>query len=177
MTFPPATLASARRVRLLVLDVDGVLTDGRLYYLEGDREAKTFFTQDGAALKMLMATGIAVAIVTGRRSEVVRRRAAELGIERVFEGVDDKGRCIDELGVTTGISGLEMAYVGDDLPDLPAFNRVAFKITVPGAHPVVLDRADYVTSAPAGLGAVREVCELLMVAQGTWADALARFDR
>ena len=177
MSFPAAALASAKRVRLLVLDVDGVLTDGRLYYLEGDREAKAFFTQDGAGLKMLMTTGISVAIVTGRRSDVVRRRASELGIRRLFEGVDDKGACIDELAVTTGISGVEMAHVGDDLPDLPAFNRVGFKIGVPGAHPVVLDRADYVTSAPAGLGAVREVCELLMVAQDTWTAALGRFDR
>jgi len=177
MTFPDAALTSARRVRLLVLDVDGVLTDGRLYYFEGEREAKAFCTQDGAALKMLMSTGVDVAIVTGRRSDVVRRRADELGVELLFEGADDKGACIAELGVRTGVAGVEMAHVGDDVPDLPAFNRVGFKIAVPGAHPTVLERADYVTTAAPGGGAVREVCQLLMVAQSTWAAALARFDR
>lgn len=177
MSFPPRALDLASKIRLLVLDVDGVLTDGRLYYGADGAESKAFATQDGAAIKMLLVTGVEVAIVTGRRSEIVARRAAELGIQHVHQGADDKASVLAQLTSATGITGSEAAHVGDDLPDLALFNRVAMKVSVPGAHPVVLERADFVTSALPGAGAVREVCQLIMQARGTWERALALFDR
>ena len=176
MNYPEPILAKARSVRLLILDVDGVLTDGRLYYTEDGRESKTFSTQDGAAMKMLSDTGVAIAIITGRQSTIVARRAIELGVQHVYQGATDKSRSLEDLVEKTGIDRPQIAHVGDDLPDLPLFNRVGMKFSVPGAHPEVIARADYVTAAAAGIGAVREVCHLLMVAQDTWASALARFD-
>jgi 3-deoxy-D-manno-octulosonate 8-phosphate phosphatase (KDO 8-P phosphatase) len=177
LTYPATILSRARGIRLLSLDVDGVLTDGRLYYLVGGGEAKAFSTQDGAAIKMLQSTGVRVAIVTGRRADVVTRRAAELGITLVYEGAEDKAACLAEICATTGLTPAQTAHVGDDVPDLPLFNRVALRVSVPHAHPLVLERADYVTSAAPGAGAVREVCHLIMTAQDTWRDALAAFDR
>ncbi|HET6470322.1 MAG TPA: HAD-IIIA family hydrolase [Pseudomonadales bacterium] len=176
MKFPQPILDKARAVRMLILDVDGVLTDGRLYYTEGGQESKAFSTQDGAAIKMLAASGVGVAIITGRQSAIVARRATELGVQHVYQGAGDKARALEDLVTRTGIDRPLIAHVGDDLPDLPLFNRVGMKFAVPGAHPEVIERADYVTRAPAGIGAVREVCHLLMVAQETWAAALARFD-
>jgi 3-deoxy-D-manno-octulosonate 8-phosphate phosphatase (KDO 8-P phosphatase) len=176
MTYPEPILDKARAVRLLILDVDGVLTDGRLYYSESGEESKAFCTQDGAAIKMLAETGVLVAIITGRQSKIVARRAAELGVQHVYQGASDKARALEQLIVHTGIDRPQIAHAGDDLPDLPLFNRVGMTFSVPGAHPEVIARADYVTEAAAGLGAVREVCHLLMVAQETWAAALGRFD-
>jgi 3-deoxy-D-manno-octulosonate 8-phosphate phosphatase (KDO 8-P phosphatase) len=176
MNYPEPILDKARHVRLLILDVDGVLTDGRLYYSESGEESKTFSTQDGAAIKMLSDTGVIIAIITGRQSKIVARRATELGVQHVYQGASDKARALEELILSTGIDRPMIAHVGDDLPDLPLFNRVGMTFTVPGAHPEVVERADYVTLAHAGLGAVREVCHLLMVAQETWAAALGRYD-
>jgi 3-deoxy-D-manno-octulosonate 8-phosphate phosphatase (KDO 8-P phosphatase) len=176
MNYPESILDKSRVVRMLILDVDGVLTDGRLYYTETGQESKAFSTQDGAAIKMLAETGVGIAIITGRQSSIVARRAAELGVQHVYQGAADKARALEDLVTRTGIDRPHIAHVGDDLPDLPLFNRVGVKFTVPGAHPELVERADYVTSAPAGLGAVREVCHLLMVAQETWAAALARYD-
>jgi 3-deoxy-D-manno-octulosonate 8-phosphate phosphatase (KDO 8-P phosphatase) len=176
MNYPQPILDKARHVRLLILDVDGVLSDGRLYYSESGEESKAFSTQDGAAIKMLSETGVAVAIITGRQSKIVARRAAELGVQHVYQGASDKARALEGLILATGIDRPLIAHVGDDLPDLPLFNRVGMTFSVPGAHPEVLERADYVTRAAAGFGAVREVCHLLMVAQETWAAALGRVD-
>ena len=176
MNYPKPILDKARHVRLLILDVDGVLTDGRLYYSESGEESKAFSTQDGAAIKMLSDTGVIVAIITGRQSKLVARRAAELGVQHVYQGASDKARALEELILSTGIDRPLIAHVGDDLPDLPLFNRVGMTFTVPGAHPEVIERADYVTDANAGLGAVREVCHLLMIAQETWAAALGHYD-
>jgi 3-deoxy-D-manno-octulosonate 8-phosphate phosphatase (KDO 8-P phosphatase) len=176
MKYPEPILDKARAVRMLILDVDGVLTDGKLYYTESGQESKAFSTQDGAAIKMLAETGVGVAIITGRQSSIVARRAAELGVQHVYQGAADKARALEDLVTRTGIDRPHIAHVGDDLPDLPLFNRVGVKFTVPGAHPEVVERADYVTVAPAGIGAVREVCHLLMVAHETWAAALARYD-
>ena len=176
MNFPEPILDRARSIRLLILDVDGVLTDGRLYYSDAGEELKAFSTQDGAAIKMLKDTGVIVAIVTGRQSKLVARRATELGVQHLYQGASDKARALEELTGRTGIDRAQIAHVGDDLPDLPLFNRVALAFSVPGAHPEIIARADYVTSAPPGLGAVREICQLLMVAQETWSAALGRYD-
>jgi 3-deoxy-D-manno-octulosonate 8-phosphate phosphatase (KDO 8-P phosphatase) len=176
MNYSASVLDKARTVRLLILDVDGVLTDGRLYYSDAGAELKAFSTQDGAAIKMLADTGVTVAIITGRESPIVTRRAAELGIGHVHQRASDKAAALAELTRNTGVSASDMAHAGDDLPDLALFNRVGLALSVPGAHPVVAARADYVTLAPPGAGAVREICQLLMIAQDTWAAALARFD-
>jgi 3-deoxy-D-manno-octulosonate 8-phosphate phosphatase (KDO 8-P phosphatase) len=172
-----AVSEQALKTRLLILDVDGVLTDGRLYYSDSGSELKGFSTQDGAALKLLMGTGIQTAIITGRSSALVTRRAEELGISHYYHGSEDKHLALEQLVDASGISPDLMAHVGDDLPDLVLFNRVGLRFAVPGAHPVVLERADYTTTAQPGSGAVREVCQLLMTAQGSWDDALARYDR
>ena len=176
MNYSAAVLAKARTIRLLILDVDGVLTDGRLYYTDTGAEMKAFSTQDGAAIKMLMDTGVKVAIITGRESTIVARRAAELGIDHVHQRAADKALALAELATASGVSPDNMAHAGDDLPDLTLFNRVALALSVPGAHPIVTARADYVTQALPGAGAVREICQLLMVAHDTWSAALARYD-
>lgn len=170
--FPSAALAGAREVELLILDVDGVLTDGRLHYSDGGVETKAFHAQDGAAIKMLQGAGIPVAIVSGRDSAAVARRARELGIAHVHQGAEDKARALSALCRATGIAPERMAHVGDDIPDLALFDRVGFRVSVPGAHPAVAAEADYVTGTAPGAGAVREVCHLILVARGLWRDAL-----
>ena len=179
--FPPSALDLARDVDLLILDVDGVMTDGRLYY--GDfiargapsgspAEAKAFYAQDGAAIKMLQAAGVPVAIITGRASEATARRAWELGIAYAYQGVEDKTIALSALCCESGISSDRMAHAGDDIPDLPLFDRVGMRLSVPHAHPEVAARADYVTAAAAGAGAVREICHLILIAKGLWESAL-----
>ncbi len=172
--FPDAALSGARDVEVLILDVDGVLTDGRLHYSDQGVETKAFHAQDGAAIKMLQAAGVAVAIISGRDSAAVARRAAELGIGHVHQGVADKARALDALCGDTGVAAERMAHAGDDIADLALFDRVGFRISVPGAHPAVAAEADYVTNAGPGAGAVREACHLILVARGLWAAALAR---
>jgi 3-deoxy-D-manno-octulosonate 8-phosphate phosphatase (KDO 8-P phosphatase) len=173
MEFPASALSAARPLRLLILDVDGVLTDGRLYYGASGEELKAFNTQDGAALKMLMASGVEAAIVTGRSSPIVARRATELGVQHVFQGAADKSAVLDQLVARTGIAAAEMAHAGDDIPDLPLFARVSAGFAVPNAHPAVIERAHYVTHAAGGHGAVRELCHLIMTARGSWDAILA----
>ena len=163
-----ALLARLRRVRLLILDVDGVLTDGRLFYGPDGAEFKAFHAQDGSAIKRLQAAAIPVAIITGRRSEAVARRTAELGIQHLYAGVKDKAAALLELQRKTGLDAKAMAHVGDDLPDLPLFERVGAAVAVANAHPAAIARADHVTTARGGFGAVREVCDLLLIAQGKW---------
>ena len=198
--FPPSALDLARGVDLLILDVDGVMTDGRLYYsdfssrgapsvtraedpflargapsrspAEGS-ETKAFHAQDGAAIKMLQAAGIPVAIITGRASGATARRAWELGIAYAYQGVEDKTVALSALCAASGILADRMAHAGDDIPDLPLFDRVGMRLSVPQAHPEVAARADYVTAAAAGAGAVREICHLILIAKGLWESALA----
>ena len=171
--FPGPVLAGACKVDLLILDVDGVLTDGRLHYSDGGVETKAFHAQDGAAVKMLQAAGIPVAIVSGRDSPAVERRARELGIVHVYQGVEDKARALGALCAASAVAPERMAHMGDDIADLALFDRVGFRIGVPGAHPAVAGEADYVTEAHPGAGAVREACHLILVARARWDDALA----
>ena len=184
--FPPSALDLARRVELLILDVDGVMTDGRLYYEDsaglantdasrspgGGSGMKAFYAQDGAAIKMLQAAGIPVAIITGRESEATARRASELGIAYTYQGVEDKTAALGTLCDVSGIAAERMAHAGDDIPDLALFARVGMRLSVPRAHPEVAARADYVTTAGPGAGAVREICHLILVAKGLWESAL-----
>lgn len=161
----------ARAVRLLVLDVDGVLTDGKLYFLADGSEAKAFSTLDGQGIKMLMNSGVNVAIITGRTSSIVERRAANLGIEQVIQGREDKRVALDELLSTLQLSYSQVAYLGDDLPDLAPMRCVALGVAVANANAFVRQHAQGVTALRGGEGAAREFCEFIMAAQGTLKDA------
>ncbi len=158
-------LERARRIRLLVLDVDGVLTDGRLYLSPAGEELKVFHVRDGSGLVAVQRAGIAVAIVSGRDSAAVTRRAAELGIRHVRQGVADKGMELDRLLAELAIDPAETACVGDDTPDLPMLRRAGLAIAVADAHPALAEAAHWTTAAPGGRGAVREVCDLLLSAR------------
>jgi 3-deoxy-D-manno-octulosonate 8-phosphate phosphatase (KDO 8-P phosphatase) len=156
--------ARSARIRLLVLDVDGVLTDGTILLIGGE-ELKTFHVRDGLGLKRLLANGIEVAVVSGRSSAAVSRRMAELGIRHVFQGVDDKLPVIENLRESLGLEADDIAVVGDDLPDLPAMELAGLAIAVADAQPEVRARAHWITAAAGGRGAAREVAEHLLSAR------------
>jgi 3-deoxy-D-manno-octulosonate 8-phosphate phosphatase (KDO 8-P phosphatase) len=167
----------ARRVRVATFDVDGILTDGRLYYTDSGEEIKAFHVQDGHGIKMLSESGITVAIITSRTSRVVENRARDLGIEFLFQGVANKLETLRDLLRRLQIDMQAASYMGDDLIDLPVLRRCGFAASVPDAPAVVRKHAHYVTRAAGGCGAVREFAELVMQAQGTldarYADYLA----
>lgn len=169
--------ARARAVKILIFDVDGILTDGSLFYGDDGQEYKAFNSRDGHGIKMLRATGVETAILTGRQSQVVLHRARNLGITRIIQGSHDKLVSYQAMLAETGLRPEETAYMGDDVVDLPVLRRCGLACTVPDAPPEVLARTHYVTRAQAGRGAAREVCEMIMRAQGTWADQLALYDR
>ncbi len=168
MSFPSEVLERARAVSLVSFDVDGVLTDGSILYSDRGDEIKAFHVQDGSAIQLIRSCGIRVAIITGRTSGMVDRRAAELGIEHVFQGVRDKAAVLTDLLAELGLTTTAAAHVGDDLPDLPLFAVVGLAIGVPNGHPSALARAHYVTRLPGGKGVAREVCELLLRARNQW---------
>lgn len=157
-------------IRLLALDVDGVLTDGRLWYSETAGEIKVFHVHDGAGLKQLMTSGIEVVVISARSSPVVSRRAAELGIERVHQGVGDKRRCLVEAADAEGLEPAQCAFMGDDVADLGAFAVAGLCIAPANAVEAVRSRADWCTGARGGEGAVREVCERLLEARAAARD-------
>ena len=157
----------ARAVRLLVFDVDGVLTDGKLYFLADGSEAKAFSTLDGQGIKMLMNSGVETAIITGRTSSIVERRAANLGIKHIVQGREDKRVALDELLSSLQLSYDQVAYLGDDLPDLAPIRCVALGVAVANANSFVRQHAQAVTALRGGEGAAREFCEFIMAAQGT----------
>ena len=159
-------LERAARVRLLVLDVDGVLTDGRLYFDSQGNEMKAFYTQDGLGLKAVQGAGITLALISGRASRMVTDRASALGIEHVYQGRKEKLGAYLDLLAKTGCSDEQTCFIGDDWIDLPLLARAGLAVTVPEAVPAVLARAHWVTTRSGGLGAVRELCELLLDAQG-----------
>ena len=167
-------LERMRRLKLMVFDVDGVLTDGTLYYGEAGAELKAFNVRDGHGIKMLKESGVEVAILSARRSRAVDARAAELGLTLVEQGAGDKGHVFDDLIARARISADASGYMGDDLIDLPVLSRCGFAASVPDAPAVVRKRVHLVTRAPGGRGAVREVCELIMRAQKTLDRAVAR---
>ena len=168
MAIPASLAEKINAIQLAIFDVDGVLTDGRLYYGSGGAEFKAFHVQDGAALKQTMSAGIEVAVITGRESEAVSRRVTELGIPHFFAGVDRKDVALAKLVQATGIDARRMSHMGDDIPDLALFDRVGVRFSVASGHPVVRDEADFVPVASAGFGAVREVCQLILETQGKW---------
>jgi 3-deoxy-D-manno-octulosonate 8-phosphate phosphatase (KDO 8-P phosphatase) len=165
----------ARGVRLMVFDVDGVLTDGTLVYGPGGEEYKTFCAHDGHGLKMLAASGVPCALLSGRRSDAVTRRAAELGIENVFQGVEDKLALFQQLIGQKRLTADQTGFMGDELVDLAVLMRCGFACAPHEAPEAVRTRVHYVAKADAGRGAVREVCELVMRAQHTYDAALAKY--
>ena len=165
-------LAKASRVRLMGFDIDGVMTDGRLYFGPAGDALKAFFTRDGLGLKMLMRAGIQVAIITGRDSPMVSQRAANLGISLLLQGVADKRQAMADLLASAGLGFADAGYMGDDVVDLAVMKSCGFSATVPDGHPLVRAVADVVAQAPAGAGAVRDICELILRAQDKWQQAL-----
>jgi 3-deoxy-D-manno-octulosonate 8-phosphate phosphatase (KDO 8-P phosphatase) len=173
----PKVLSLAANVKLLLFDVDGVLTDGRLVIGDDGQEYKAFNSRDGHGIKMLREAGVETAILTGRTSKVVLHRARNLGIARIIQGSNDKLASFRAMLAETGLEPEETAYMGDDLVDLPVLRRCGFACTVPDAPETVKARSHYVTRSGAGRGAAREVCELIMRAQGSWEAQLAQYDR
>ena len=160
-----AVAARARAVRLAVFDVDGVMTDGTLYFGPQGEAFKAFNTLDGHGMKMLQSAGIAIAILSGRSSEAVSRRAAELGIGHVVQGAGDKAAAFEQMRARLGLDASACAFVGDDLPDLPVMRLCGFAVAVANASEPVKSAAHYVTSAHGGRGAVREFCDLVLRAR------------
>ena len=160
-------LQRARGVKLAIFDVDGVLTDGRLYFLVDGSEFKTFNTLDGHGIKMLIASGVRTAIISGRKTPIVERRAQNLGIQHLYPGREDKLVVLDELLGQLNLNYAQVAYLGDDLPDLPVIRRVGLGMAVASADAFVRENAHGITQARGGEGAAREFCELIMRAQGT----------
>lgn len=161
-------LKKAEKIKLLLMDVDGVLTDGRIIYDSDGKELKFFFVRDGHGIKLLHKFGIKSGIITGRNSKIVDIRAKELGMDYVFQNISNKGFVIDKIIKEGFFQPEEIAFIGDDIVDIPVFKRVGFRITVPDASYDVRDEVDYITLNYAGRGAVREVCEIILKAKGLW---------
>lgn len=162
-------------VRLVAFDVDGILTDGGLYLSDSGDEFKRFNSLDGHGLKMLKASGVELAIITGRTSRCVEMRAKNLGIAHLYQGVEKKWGAMQDLLGKLGLAPEAAAFMGDDVVDLPVMRRVGLALTVPGAPAAVHDHAHYTTKHAGGHGAVREACELIMSAQGTLSAQLAPY--
>lgn len=172
-------IKKAGQVKMLVLDVDGILANGQIIYDANGVETKAFSVQDGVGIKALAHYGILTAIITGRSSPMVDKRAQEIGINYVVQGRDDKLVALEELmsmlDASLNITTADCAYMGDDLPDIKAMQTVGFAATVPNAHSEVINRSDMVTTRAGGYGAVREVCDLILKGHGHYEDYLAKY--
>ena len=177
LNFAPELLLQAQDIRVLFLDVDGVLTDGGLYFSEGGETIKRFNTLDGHGLKLLQRAGITPAVITGRDSKPLRLRLAALGIEHAHFGTEDKRPAAEATLQALGLDWAQAAAMGDDWPDLPMMTRCALACAPANAQAEVLARAHYITRLRGGEGAVREVCDLLMVASGRYAQLLQEYLR
>ena len=170
--FPPELLLKAQAIRLAIFDVDGVLTDGRIYVGESGESFKAFSTLDGHGLKLLAQGGITPVVITGRDSPAVRRRVADLGIQHAVYGAHDKLEAVNQLMAALGLGWDTLAAMGDDWPDLPLLSRATFACAPANAHAEVKAVAHFVTTARGGFGAARECCDLLLVAAGRYAELL-----
>ncbi|MFK8067328.1 MAG: 3-deoxy-manno-octulosonate-8-phosphatase KdsC [Gammaproteobacteria bacterium] len=166
MAAPQEIIQRATKIKLIAFDVDGILSDGRLILGDKGEEFKAFYTQDGQGLVMLLKAGFELAIITGRSSTIVEERMRELGIKHVYQGVSDKLTVFKKILADTGYSPDQAAYMGDDLPDVPVIKYVALGVTVADAHDFVQQHADLITKNCGGRGAAREICDLIMDAQG-----------
>jgi 3-deoxy-D-manno-octulosonate 8-phosphate phosphatase (KDO 8-P phosphatase) len=162
-------------IQLLLLDVDGVLTDGSIIYSDEDSETKVFNVKDGFGLKLVMSAGIKVGLVTGRTSKALHHRCRDLGIRYIYDGVQQKAQLLDKIVLETGVGADNTAFIGDDLPDIPLMRRIGLSIAVADAHEMVRDYSDWITSAPGGRGAVREVCDALLKARGVWEKMMEQY--
>jgi 3-deoxy-D-manno-octulosonate 8-phosphate phosphatase (KDO 8-P phosphatase) len=159
----------------MIFDVDGILTDGSLHYGPEGEVIKTFNVLDGHGIKLLQQSGVATAIISARKSDIVARRASDLGISHVFQGVHDKRAAFEQLLQATRISAQACGFIGDDVIDLPILSRVGFAASVPNGHPEVQARVHYVTRTVGGRGAARELCDFILRAQGNYEAALAPY--
>lgn len=169
--------AGARNIRLFVMDVDGTLTDGTLTYGPDGSELKSFHSKDGAGIKLLRVVGVTPAIISGRESVPTARRARELGIDEVQQGIEDKAGALEELCERLGVSLAETAFVGDDLSDLPPMRLCGFSAAPSDAAAEVLEEATFVSDRPGGRGAVREAIEALLRGDGRWNDVLQHLEQ
>ncbi len=168
MSYSEDIAAKAKLVRLLILDVDGIMTDGSIVYDYEGGETKTFNVRDGHGIKLLMMAGLRLALITARSSRAVLRRADELGITLVYQGARDKLSAFEEILGETSLEQGQTAYMGDDIIDIPVLKRAGFSVTVPDAASEVKERVDYITEKRGGRGAVREVVEIILKEQGKW---------
>ena len=168
-------IGRAAKVKLMIFDVDGVLTDGSLHFGADGEMMKTFNVHDGLGIKLLQESGVQTAIISARQSPIVTRRASDLGIQHVLQGVHDKRVPFEQLLRDTGLDAAQCGFIGDDVIDLPILSRVGFSVSVPNGRAEVLRRVHHVTQAQGGRGAVREVCELLLRAQGNYERIMAQF--
>jgi len=168
-------LKQAKKIKLVIFDVDGVLTDGSLFFGDDGQEYKAFYSRDGLGIKLLQRTGIEVGVITARSSKLVNHRMENLGIKHLYQGRLDKITAFNDLVSKLGVNADETAYVGDDVIDLPVMKKVGLAIAVQDAHPFVKKHAHWITEHNGGRGAARDVCELIMEAQGTLEELLNAF--
>ncbi|MBU0994012.1 MAG: HAD hydrolase family protein [Proteobacteria bacterium] len=164
-----------KKIRLLLLDVDGVLTDGRVIYNDDGTEIKAFNVKDGLGLRLLMNAGIKTGVVTGRRSNALIYRCKNIGIHYVFDGISEKGKLLETIVSQTEILPEEIAFMGDDLPDIPLLKKIGVPIAVRDAHENVIDASEIVTEKRGGDGAVREICEKILKVKGLWDQSINDF--
>lgn len=164
-----------KNIKLLLLDVDGVLTKGEITYSDSGEQIKSFHASDGLGLRLLMDAGVDVGIVTGRTSQALLHRCENLGLELIFDGIKDKAKALERIVDDTKIPRSQIAFMGDDLIDLPALIRCGFSATVPAAPEEVKSRVDMVTKACGGQGAVRELCQAILKARGDWEQIMAKY--
>lgn len=164
-------IARASAIRLLICDVDGVMSDGLIYMGNQGEELKSFNVRDGYGIRCLLTSDIEVAIITGRNAKLLEDRAKTLGIRHLYQGQSDKLLAFNELLDTLSLQAHQVAYIGDDLIDWPVMEKVGLSVAVKDAHPILLPKADYVTQIAGGRGAVRELCDLILLAQGKLEDA------
>jgi len=167
----------AARIKLLLMDCDGVLTDGRVWLFEDGEEQKGFHTRDGLGIELLHRAGLRSGIISGRSSTAVQKRAQGLGMSFVIQGCEDKQKAFGEILDQAGVENLEVAYIGDDLNDIPLMLQSGLAVAVADAVLETREHAHYTTSAAGGFGAVREVIELILKAQGQWDELIARYTR
>lgn len=167
----PAVLVKAQKIKLLVCDVDGVFSDGRIYLGNSGEELKAFHTKDGFGIKALIASGVEVAVITGRKSNIVANRMQALNVTHIVQGEENKLPALKKIMEKLNLSIEEVAYIGDDMPDYECMNYVGFGVAVNDAHPSITAMANFTCFTRGGFGAVREICDLIMLSQNTLADA------
>jgi YrbI family 3-deoxy-D-manno-octulosonate 8-phosphate phosphatase len=171
----PSVIEAAKKIKLIAFDVDGVLTDGKISYSSSGEEFKSFNVRDGHAIKMASRAGLTVAVITGRESPMVQRRCDELGIELLYQGIRDKHLTLGHIMERTGLAAIEIAFMGDDVVDLPVMMTVGLSCCPSDAAEEVRQRSDLVTNAPGGKGAAREIVFFILQAQGQLEGLMARY--